>query len=159
MEIKSSWMVLVSIIVIVVLIGCALFVYYRYIKPETQTETPSETSYQLDPTYPRYLIEGIITSVEINPPEGKFKIEVDINKIFLDELSFTKEVTVLTDKETEFVFYKPETKKETPATIEDFEIGAPVVIAIKESNSNILSEDTFTSIKMTRMLGIQMNIQ
>lgn len=159
MEIKSSWMILLLIIAIFILIGCALFVYNRYIKPETQTETPSETSYQLDPAYPRYLIEGIITSVEINPPEGKFKIEADINKIFLDEISFTKEVIVLTDKETEFVFYEPETKKETPATIEGFETGMQIVIAVKESNSNILTEDTFTSMKMTRMLAIQMNIQ
>ncbi|XOB46847.1 MAG: hypothetical protein ACKKMV_01600 [Candidatus Nealsonbacteria bacterium] len=165
MEIKSSWMVLVSIIVIFILTGYTLFIYNRYRttipgeenQSETQTGTPAGTSYQLDPAYPRDMIEGFIKSAEIELPKGKFGVKVNINKIFLDELSFTKEVTVLTDKETEFALYELEIGKESSLTIEDFKIGTSVLITIKGTNDNILSQKTFTAIKMMKMLILPPN--
>lgn len=165
---KKSWISLGSIIIIVILTGCTLFLYNRYIKtgifdlenrPENKIETLIGTNYQFDTTYPKYLIEGIITSVEIDLLKGEFKVEINVNKIFLNELSFTREITVLTDEETEFVLYELEIKKETPIKIEDFEIGSPVVISTKEPNNDILTQNIFTGTKMIKMLGGSKNIQ
>ncbi len=167
MKTKKSWISLGSIITIVILIGCTLFLYNRYIKSgifgledqsENKTETSTETGYQLDATYPRYLIEGTITSVKIDLLKGEFKVEINVNKIFLNELSFTREVTVLTDEETEFVLYELEIEKETPIKIEDFEIGSPVVISTKELNNDILTQNIFTGTKMIKMLSTSKNI-
>jgi len=162
MNIKTSWLVLASISIILILTGLAFYVYnysvsefFQDTEPEIQTETPPEA----DTQYPKNLLEAFIISVEIDFPKGNFKVKVDLNKIFLGEVSPTKEVTVLTDETTEFSVYNLETQEETQATIEDFGEGVGVVIGIKEDNDTILIEDTFTALKMMKMTGMPTDIQ
>ncbi|XOB40310.1 MAG: hypothetical protein ACKKMR_03305 [Candidatus Nealsonbacteria bacterium] len=162
MNIKTPWLVLVSISIILILTGLAFYTYNYSVselpqdtEPEIQTETPAEA----DSQYPRNLLEAFIISVEIDSPKGNFKVKVDLNKIFPEEVSHTKEVTVLTDETTKFSVYYLETQEETPATIEDFGEGVGVVIAIKEDNDTILIEDSFTALRMMKMIGPFIDIQ
>lgn len=166
MNIKTSWLVLASISIILILTGLAFYIYNYSVsefpqdtEPESQTETPPEEDSQLDSQYPKNILEAFIISVEIDFPKGNFKVKVDLNKIFPEEVSHTKEVTVLTDETTKFSVYNLETQEETQASIEDFGEGVGVVIAIKEDNDTILIEDTFTALKMMKMTGPLSDIQ
>lgn len=147
MKIKGSWLISVSIIVILFLIGYAFFIYNR-----SQHNAPPKTDYKLNPVYPRNLIEGVITSIEISLPEGKFKVEVNLNQIFQEEISSTREVTVLIDSDTEFLLFEFGTGSETKIKMEDFKKGDSVVVAIEEENTEILTRDTFTAIRIKKMV-------
>lgn len=150
MKIKSSWLILILVIIIFIL---TVYTYFLY--PDSKSTTPiskTETGYQLNQEYPKNILEAFITGSEIDSERGRFKLEVNINKIFQEDISFNKEVTVLADENTVFSIYDMETKEETLLAIEDFEVGTAVVVSIKEGNDNILTEDTFTALKMTKMV-------
>ncbi len=140
MEIKNSWLLLISIIVILTLTAYIFF------------GRQSETGYTLDPSYPRNLIEGSISSIEISPSEGKFKVKVNLNQIFQEEISSIREVIVLVDEDTEFLSFNLETKTETNIKIGDFEEGDLVVVATEEENTGILTQDIFTGMRVKKMV-------
>lgn len=165
MKIKSSWLVLSSIIAILILTVYAFFIYNRSQRednpfPEDQSQTQPETDYKVDSAYPQNLIEGVITSIEISPSEGKFKVKVDLNQMFQEEISSTREVTVSINENTEFFLFDFGTGAETNIRMEDFKEGDSVVVAIKEKNAEILTQDTFTGIGVKKMVNfLEGNIQ
>lgn len=148
MKIKKSWLGSVLLAAILIFAGYAIFLANQ---SEDQPDVSSGGEYQINPNYPKNLIEGAITSIELNPPQGTFGIEVNMDKIFLEEISLTKEVTLLIDEEAKFFFFNLETREEMLIKMEDFKVGDQVIIATSEGNSEILTRDTFTGLEMKNM--------
>lgn len=160
MKIKSSWLVLISIIAISILAAYIFLIYNRSQKednsfPDAQSQIQPETDYKVDPAYPPNLIEGAVVSIEISPSEGKFKVKVNLDEMFQEEISFTREVIILINENTEFFLFDFGTGAETNIKIGDFKEGDAVVVAIKEKNTEILTQDTFTGIRVKKMVNFQ----
>ena len=153
MKIKNSWLVLVSIVAILILTSSVFFIYSRPDVPlENQSQSQPEVNLELKKGYPPNLLEGVITSIEINQSEGKFKIEVNLDPIFQEKPSFTREVTVLITENTKLSVYNFEVGVETKMDIESFKEGDGVVVAVKEENAEILTRDMYTGASVKKMI-------
>ena len=164
---KNSSLVIASIIAIFFLSGFTIFLYKSILEgdisipgigPKTQLEESLKERYRRDPDYPRQILEGFITEVKTSQDEEKkfvaFKVKINVSKIFPEEVPFDKEVMVLTDEKTTFFLFDFETDDKSLINIEDFVVGLPVVMVIEGTNDNILTQETFSALKMTKIIPL-----
>lgn len=161
---KTSSLVLISIIVIFLLTGVAIFVYDSFsegdifgIGTKIERQIPLEESSKGESDYPTQILEGFIMDIITYGSEENLKgikLKANVGKIFPWEnlSSEFKLVMVLINEKTEFSLFDLDIQEGSPLEVEDFKIGDGVVVAIQESNKNILNQDVFTGTRVTKIL-------
>ena len=155
---KKSLLIIVSIIIIIIIVNVFATLFGFEIPFLTTSETPSPVTVS-EPTvpeirsdYPMNLIEGKITKIEKKESKTEFTIEARVDKIFLNPPSDTTAIVVSADKNTETFIYDMGKQEKIPTDIASFQIDDQVLIGIVESNRDIITETSYTAIKIDKMI-------
>lgn len=150
-----------SFIIFIILIFCALCVgIWFYISQSNNSIKIDNALRTISPTgainanvamnknkYPLHMIEGKLNKI-IGKNPFKIDVRIRVSKIFSDESKTDKTLSVITNKDTQYLVRSLKTSVETPIKHEDLSVGDDIVIWIKELNTDILSLTQFTATRI-----------
>ncbi len=99
--------------------------------------------------YPNSLLEGTIVSFNLEEPVSMI-IEVDVSKVIPESEKMEK--TIKIEDDTELIFHNLSTEENREMELSELKPGDIVVVATKESTQpEVLTKDTFTAVKITKI--------
>jgi len=155
---KKILSIVIPIIVIAILAGIFAvllkFDFQKYVPTTTTPESPESKSAEpvLRAEYPANLIEGKIVEINKKGAKTELTVEANIAKIFFNPPFDTKIITVSADEETKLFIYDMGKEKETPTTMASFEINDQVIMAVAESNRDIITGSLYNATKINKMV-------